>query len=321
MRRGDRSLGHADARAAQVCLHGLNIIVMLAPAMLGCIVSLRRPRARTSAGATMAGVRSTRAVALNAFALTVFRVPGCPRRARWRRLLVVARVVPTILAVALPLVRFSTAGPITNSLIIPLRWGVLGAALLLTLFVGQRDRTDNAAQFLYEALVGTICTARLKRRTKVEHVAPSAGIQAERRVARWAVLRVKLLDVLVEAGLVGDMTAGKLEDTLAAKGMLQRLLANGALAPNEGALPAGARAFKLQHTGHRTPGSPVEGGLNAVTVRRRLPRAADTGVPQVALIGLRLLRGLVAVQRMRGTVGALPLNPDGLRILVMECLA
>ena len=87
------------------------------------------------------------------------------------------------------------------------------------------------------------CT--LGRLTKIENVASSAGVQPQRCVAGGAVLRIELLDVLVEAGLVRDMAARELQDALAAQGVLKRLLADGALAADESALTARARALEL----------------------------------------------------------------------------
>jgi hypothetical protein len=52
------------------------------------------------------------------------------------------------------------------------------------------------------------------------------------------VLRLKFLDVFVEAGFVGYMAAGELQYALATQGMLERLLTDGALAADEGPLAA-----------------------------------------------------------------------------------
>ena len=117
----------------------------------------------------------------------------------------------------------------------------------------------------------------LREHTQVEDVAPPTRIEPQGRVAGGAVLRFELLDVFVETGLVGDVAAGELQDAFAAEGVLEGLLAHGALAPDEGPFPAGPRPLQLQHARHRTAGSPIEGGLHAVTVGGRRPRRAGGG--------------------------------------------
>lgn len=83
-------------------------------------------------------------------------------------------------------------------------------------------RADNVAQLL--------CNKRMIRQldwvgrvtgqlTQIQDVAASACVQAQRRIARWAVLRFKLFDVLVKAGFVGDVGAGELQHALSAEGV------------------------------------------------------------------------------------------------------
>ena len=43
--------------------------------------------------------------------------------------------------------------------------------------------------------------------TKIENISTSARVQAQCGIARGAVLRLKLANVLIEARLVGDMAA------------------------------------------------------------------------------------------------------------------
>lgn len=56
--------------------------------------------------------------------------------------------------------------------------------------------------------------------------------------ACWAILPLQLADEFIEAGLVRNMRAGELEYPLASESMLERLLADGALAANKGPLPS-----------------------------------------------------------------------------------
>jgi len=74
--------------------------------------------------------------------------------------------------------------------------------------------------------------------TNVQNVPAPAGVQVKWRIARWAVLPVHLTDELIEAGLMGNMRARKLQYSLASKSVLEWLFADGALAADEGPLPA-----------------------------------------------------------------------------------
>ena len=140
-RRRDGPLGHADARTAQVRLHGLHVVVVPAAAVLG-VVALRGPGPCARAVAALARVlrAPTGPVALDAFALSVLAF------AHGRRRLVIALVVATILAVALPRVRLAAPRAIPDSLVVPLRGRILRAAILLALFIAQRDRAHDATQ-------------------------------------------------------------------------------------------------------------------------------------------------------------------------------
>lgn len=89
---------------------------------------------------------------------------------------------------------------------------------------------------------------------KIKNIAASAGVEGQWGVACRAVLRLKLADVLPEAGLVGNMAARELEDALAAQGVLEGLLAHSALAADEGAVPACAVALDVQNAGHASRG-------------------------------------------------------------------
>lgn len=74
--------------------------------------------------------------------------------------------------------------------------------------------------------------------TNIQYVAAPTCVEMKRGVACRAVLRLNLSDKLVEAGLVRDVGARELQYPLAAEGVLQRLLADSALAADKGALAA-----------------------------------------------------------------------------------
>lgn len=86
--------------------------------------------------------------------------------------------------------------------------------------------------------------------TNVQHIPSSACIQAQWRIARRAVLRLELLDVLVEARFVGHMAARELQYPLAAKGVLQRLFTHRALAADKRPLPPCTTSVGVQHSCH-----------------------------------------------------------------------
>lgn len=102
------------------------------------------------------------------------------------------------------------------------------------------------------------CLTRLGRRTIIEtltniqHISSTARVQAKRRIAGWAVLRIKFLDVLVEACLMRDVTAGELEDALAAQGVFEWFFAHCTLAADKGPLPAVSTSVRIQHSCHTT---------------------------------------------------------------------
>jgi hypothetical protein len=86
--------------------------------------------------------------------------------------------------------------------------------------------------------------------TNIQHVASSACIQAQWRIARRAILRLELLDVLVEACFVGHMAARELQYPLAAKGVLQGLFTHSALAADKRPLPPCTTPVGIQHSCH-----------------------------------------------------------------------
>jgi hypothetical protein len=51
--------------------------------------------------------------------------------------------------------------------------------------------------------------------TNVEHIAPSACIEAQGSIACWTRLRVECFNIFVEALFVGDMAAGELQNAFA----------------------------------------------------------------------------------------------------------
>jgi len=57
------------------------------------------------------------------------------------------------------------------------------------------------------------------QRTNINHITAPTSIEMERRIAGGAVLAIQLADEFVEAGLVRDMSALKLEDALSAQGV------------------------------------------------------------------------------------------------------
>lgn len=86
--------------------------------------------------------------------------------------------------------------------------------------------------------------------TDIQDITASARIERQGRLASRAGVRLKLLYVLEKASLVGYVSARQLEDSLAAEGVLERLLADGALAPDEGAVPPRPRAVQIQDARH-----------------------------------------------------------------------
>lgn len=73
--------------------------------------------------------------------------------------------------------------------------------------------------------------------TDIENIASAARVQVQGRIACWAILRLELSYKLVETCLVRNVRARELQNPLAAKRVLQRLLANGAFTPYKGPLP------------------------------------------------------------------------------------
>lgn len=83
--------------------------------------------------------------------------------------------------------------------------------------------------------------------TQIQDVAASTSIQAQRRIAGWAILRFEFPDVFVEAGFMRDVGARELQHAFAAKGVFQRLLAHGAGSADKSSLPTAAGAVDLHH--------------------------------------------------------------------------
>jgi hypothetical protein len=104
--------------------------------------------------------------------------------------------------------------------VVPRRRGCEAAAQSCA--ITDRLGADNVAQFL--------CNKRIIRQldwegrgfcqlTQIQDVAASARVQAQRRIACWAILRFEFFNVLVKAGFVGDVGAGELQHALSAQGV------------------------------------------------------------------------------------------------------
>jgi hypothetical protein len=61
--------------------------------------------------------------------------------------------------------------------------------------------------------------ATIEGLTNIQYVSSPTRVQAQWRIAGRAILRLKLLDIFVEAGFVGDMATGELQDALSTEGM------------------------------------------------------------------------------------------------------
>jgi hypothetical protein len=83
-----------------------------------------------------------------------------------------------------------------------------------------------------------------------------------------------------------NVAARELQDALAAERVLERFLANSALATNEGSLATGALPFDLHHASHRTSRSPIKGRLVRLAVRWSLVSTLHTGVSQMTFSGV-----------------------------------
>lgn len=79
------------------------------------------------------------------------------------------------------------------------------------------DGANDVAQFFY--MLSVTCQAVIPgvAHTDIQHIAPTAGVQPERSITGGAILSLKFTDVFVEASLVGNMSAGELQDTFAAE--------------------------------------------------------------------------------------------------------
>jgi hypothetical protein len=116
--------------------------------------------------------------------------------------------------------------------------------------------------------------------TNIQHIASSTGVQAQWCIARRAVLRLELLDVLVEAGLVGHMAARELQYPLATKSVFQWLLAHSTLAAHKGPLPPRATSVGVQHSCHASSRSlaQVARSLTLSRMERRYRRRLQLGL-------------------------------------------
>lgn len=86
--------------------------------------------------------------------------------------------------------------------------------------------------------------------TNIQDIAPTAGVQPEGSITSGAILALEFTNVFVETGLMGDVSAGELEDTFAAEGMLQRFFAHGAFAPDKSSLTTVPVTVDFHDTGH-----------------------------------------------------------------------
>ena len=117
--------------------------------------------------------------------------------------------------------------------------------------------------------------------TNVQHIASSARVQAQWRIARRAVLRLELLDILVEAGLVGHMAARELQDPLATKSMFQWLFAHRTLAADKRPLSSCATSVGVQHSCHASARSLAQVACSQqwlARVKRRQRRRLGLGL-------------------------------------------
>lgn len=82
------------------------------------------------------------------------------------------------------------------------------------------DGANNIAEFFY--MLSVICQAIIPgvAHTDVQHIAPTAGVQPKRSITGGAILSLKFTDIFVETSLVGNMGAGKLQDTFTAESVL-----------------------------------------------------------------------------------------------------
>jgi hypothetical protein len=145
----------------------------------------------------------------------------------------------------------------------------------------------------------------VRAHTEVQDVAPPTGVEAQWGVALGTVLGFDLLDVFVEAGLVRDVAAGKLQDALAAQRVFERLLANGTLAADKRSVAPVAGAIHVDDAGHA--GGPVRLG-DGRQGKRTVPRGG----------GGRRQRGrervLVAQVRVAGQMADSQTALAGLRV-------
>lgn len=119
------------------------------------------------------------------------------------------------------------------------------------------------------------------QQTNIQNISTATRIQTEGSIARWAVLRLKLADVLVKACFVGHVATGELENALAAQGMFEGFFTDGAFGTDKGPLAPGARAVDLHCRGRVSAGSRIEGHAGAVGMSGRPGRVRLSGVDGV----------------------------------------
>lgn len=101
--------------------------------------------------------------------------------------------------------------------------------------------------------------------TNVNDVPTTARVETEGSTTFRALARVEMADVLVEAGLVGDVGAAQLQHALALEGVLEGLVTNDTAAADEGALSAPrVDAVNVQHAGHASPSPALAGEMEGV---------------------------------------------------------
>lgn len=111
---------------------------------------------------------------------------------------------------------------------------------------------------------GGVSQAQRAVRTDIQDIPTATRIQAKWRIACWAVLRLIFPDKLVKTCLVGDMTAGELQDSLSPQCVLERLLTDGTFTAHKSSLPPSLPAINLHHPGCRVSRSRVEGETSAI---------------------------------------------------------
>lgn len=111
------------------------------------------------------------------------------------------------------------------------------------------SRADHITYFLCGRISAlTHLVSAIEGRTNVNHIAASARVEVQWRVASRAVLRVEFADELVETSFVRHMRTGELQHALASQSVLQRLFADSAFTANKG--PLAPRAAAIRRSSH-----------------------------------------------------------------------